>query len=105
MECPRCGGSGKKLYSSGGHGCSESRTHEGWCDLCNGTGATRHVETRKEKIICRSCNGSGSVSEAITKKYPTGLKLVEGYRKVRCSSCGGSGHHGYRSIEVHEPKY
>ena len=63
----------------------------GWvpCRGCNGLG-TVTVEVEKEKnVTCITCNGAGKLYSTSTKTCSTCLGV--GYKKVRCTRCGGDG--------------
>ena len=64
---------------------------QGWvpCRGCNGLG-TVTVEVEKEKnVTCITCNGAGKLYSTSTKTCSTCLGV--GYKKVRCTQCGGDG--------------
>lgn len=100
--CTRCSGKGtvKQTYTvKEEHTCpichgelvTWSDTLHGWvpCRGCNGLG-TVTVEVEKEKnVTCSTCNGLGKIYSTSTKTCSTCLGV--GYKKVRCTQCGGDG--------------
>ena len=100
--CTICSGKGtvKQTYTvKEEHTCSIchgelvtwSDSLQGWvpCRGCNGLG-TVTVEVEKEKnVTCSTCNGLGKIYSTSTKTCSTCLGV--GYKKVRCTQCGGDG--------------
>lgn len=100
--CTRCSGKGtvKQTYTvKEEHTCpichgelvTWSDSLQGWvpCRGCNGLG-TVTVEVEKEKnVTCSTCNGLGKIYSTSTKTCSTCLGV--GYKKVRCTQCGGDG--------------
>ena len=102
MKCPNCGGTGSQTKK--GTNCSGDYWYTTNCDLCEGVGAVKFVRTETQGghyNTCGSCNGTGKVTRSVeTGKYPSGQPVYE-QRRIKCSSCDGSGKYWVEKTESH----